>query len=56
MITASKENLYQSQKAITYRFYLEHLQEQRNDTAKTGKKGIQIVADTPVDMMGVEEL
>ena len=36
--------------------YLEHLQEQRNDTAKTGKKGVQIVADTPVDMMGVEEL
>ncbi|CAM3472167.1 amidophosphoribosyltransferase [Psychrobacter glaciei] len=36
--------------------YLEHLQEQRSDTAKTGKKGVQIVADTPVDMMGVEEL
>lgn len=36
--------------------YLEHLQEQRSDTAKTGKKGVQIVADTPVDMMGVEEI
>ena len=36
--------------------YLDHLQEQRSDTAKTGKKGVQIVADTPVDMMGVEEL
>ena len=36
--------------------YLDHLQEQRSDTAKIGKKGVQIVADTPVDMMGVEEL
>ncbi|HCH26768.1 MAG: amidophosphoribosyltransferase [Psychrobacter celer] len=36
--------------------YLDYLQEQRSDTAKTGKKGVQIVADTPVDMMGVEEL
>lgn len=36
--------------------YLDHLQEQRSETAKTGKKGVQIVADTPVDMMGVEEL
>lgn len=31
--------------------YLEHLQEQRNDSAK----GVQVVADTSVDMMGVEE-
>lgn len=36
--------------------YLDHLQEQRSETAKAGKKGVQIVADTPVDMMGVEEL
>jgi len=36
--------------------YLDHLQAQRNDTAKTGKKGVQIVADTPVDMMGIEEM
>ena len=36
--------------------YLDHLQAQRNDTAKTGKKGVQIVADTPVDMMGIEEI
>ncbi|AMN49792.1 MULTISPECIES: amidophosphoribosyltransferase [unclassified Psychrobacter] len=35
--------------------YLDHLQEQRSETAKTGKKGVQVVADTPVDMMGVEE-
>ncbi|SLJ84932.1 amidophosphoribosyltransferase [Psychrobacter sp. DAB_AL43B] len=36
--------------------YLDYLQEQRSETAKIGKKGMQIVADTPVDMMGVEEL
>ena len=36
--------------------YLDHLQEQRSETAKIGKKGMQIVADTPVDMMGIEEL
>ncbi|MEN2750794.1 MULTISPECIES: amidophosphoribosyltransferase [Psychrobacter] len=35
--------------------YLDHLQEQRSEIAKAGKKGVQIVADTPVDMMGVEE-
>ncbi len=35
--------------------YLEHLQELRCETAKIGKKGVQIVADTPVDMMGVAE-
>ena len=35
--------------------YLDHLQEQRKETAKIGKKGMQVVADTPVDMMGVEE-
>ena len=35
--------------------YLDYLQEQRSETAKTGKKGVQIVADTPVDMTGVTE-
>ena len=35
--------------------YLEHLQELRSESAKKGK-GVQIVADTPVDMMGVEEM
>ena len=33
---------------------LRHLQQQRSDTAKANK-GVQIVADTPVDMTGVEE-
>ena len=32
--------------------YLEHLQEQRSDSAKNG---VEVIADTPVDMMGVEE-
>ena len=35
--------------------YLDYLQEQRNDSAKTNKNGVQIDVDTPVDMMGVEE-
>jgi amidophosphoribosyltransferase len=35
--------------------YLDYLQEQRSETAKTGKKGVQVVADTPVDMTGVTE-
>ena len=35
--------------------YLEHLQHQRSETAKIGKKGVEVVADTPVDMTGVEE-
>ncbi|MDN6275462.1 amidophosphoribosyltransferase [Psychrobacter sp.] len=34
--------------------YLDNLQQQRSDTAKANK-GVQIVADTPVDMTGVEE-
>ena len=32
--------------------YLEHLQEQRSESAKNG---VEVIADTPVDMMGVEE-
>lgn len=35
--------------------YLDYLQEQRSETAKKGKKGVQIIADTPVDMTGVTE-
>ncbi|WP_131669021.1 amidophosphoribosyltransferase [Psychrobacter pygoscelis] len=35
--------------------YLDYLQEQRSDTAKAGKKGVQVVADTPVDMTGIAE-
>ena len=35
--------------------YLEHLQEQRSESAKSGKNGVEVIADTPVDMMGIEE-
>lgn len=33
--------------------YLEHLEQQRNDMAKEDGKGVQVIADTPVDMTGV---
>ena len=35
--------------------YLEHLQEIRSETAKVKKSGVQVIADTPVDMTGIEE-
>lgn len=35
--------------------YLAQLQAKRNDTAKAGSNGVEVIADTPVDMAGVEE-
>ena len=35
--------------------YLEYLQQQRNDMAKVKSSGVQVIADTPVDMTGIEE-
>lgn len=35
--------------------YLDHLQQRRSEAAKSGMNGVEVIADTPVDMMGVEE-
>lgn len=35
--------------------YLDYLQQQRNDMAKVKSSGVQVIADTPVDMTGIEE-
>lgn len=35
--------------------YLDYLQEKRNDMAKANQQGVQVIADTPVDMTGVEQ-
>lgn len=34
--------------------YLQNLQQKRNDKAKNSKAGVQVIADTPVDMVGVQ--
>ena len=34
--------------------YLQALQQKRSDKAKNKKSGVQVVADTPVDMVGVQ--
>lgn len=34
--------------------YLDALQKKRSDMAKQKKAGVQVIADTPVDMVGVE--
>lgn len=34
--------------------YLDQLQNKRNDSAKAHKQGVQIIADTPVDMTGID--
>ncbi|WP_227429591.1 amidophosphoribosyltransferase [Psychrobacter sp. I-STPA6b] len=35
--------------------YLDYLQQQRNDMAKSQSSGVQVISDTPVDMTGVQE-
>ena len=36
--------------------YLDQLQNKRNDSAKAHKQGVQIIADTPVDMTGIDTI